>query len=262
LVAQLETRVLIGGIPVSRFTASEWAQLMVEDWKAKQERKSPPKVVTTANGQVIALFAADPDYREAILSADHVAADGMSIVFASQLATDAPLPERVATTDWFHHAARAASRHGIRFFLLGATPKSNARATKRAQKLYPFLQIAGSHDGYFDRESIRDLAEEIASTEPDVLWIGTGNPEQLHLAHTFKKLIPSLTWVRTCGGLFDFLSGDRSRAPKVVQAAGMEWAYRVALEPKRLAWRYATTNVQAAIRMATKSQSGRRRTNH
>jgi exopolysaccharide biosynthesis WecB/TagA/CpsF family protein len=53
--------------------------------------------------------------------------------------------------------------------------------------------------------------------------------------------------------LFDFLSGVRSRAPSTMQKAGLEWAYRMALEPKRLGWRYATTNVTAALAMARNS---------
>jgi exopolysaccharide biosynthesis WecB/TagA/CpsF family protein len=177
----------------------------------------------------------------------------MSVVFASRLATDAPLPERVATTDWFHAAARTASRHGMRFYFLGATEEMNQRAIARVRARYPYLQIAGSRDGYFDRARIRDVAAQIAATKPDVLWIGVGNPEQLLLAHSFKQLIPGLTWIRTCGGLFDFLSGMRSRAPKALQAVGMEWAYRMALEPQRLGWRYATTNVTAMMAMARDS---------
>ena len=60
----------------------------------------------------------------------------------------------------------------------------------------------------------------------------------------------SPTWVRTCGGLFDFLSGRRPRAPEAVQAMGLEWAWRAAQEPRRLGWRYATTNVNAILAMA------------
>lgn len=247
--------VVIADIPVERLTTSAWTELMVSDWKHKKEASVPPKIVTTVNGQVVSLFAKDQVYRQAVLAADHIAADGMSVVFASQLATQTPIPERVATTDWFHPAAKAASRHGMRFFLLGATAEVIERAARRARRLYPFLQIAGIHDGYFDRENLGHVADEIAESRADVLWIGVGNPEQVLLAHRFKQLIPSLTWIRTCGGLFDFLSGSRSRAPAVVQAMGMEWAYRTALEPRRLAWRYATTNVHAAYAMAMRSHS-------
>jgi exopolysaccharide biosynthesis WecB/TagA/CpsF family protein len=254
-MAHLDDCVWIGGVPVSRFTAAQWCELMVGDWRQKKASSAAPKVITTVNGQVISLATQDEIYRSALLQTDHIAADGMSVVFASHLATETPLPERVATTDWFHAAAKAASRHGIRFFFLGATKEMNKRAIKRIRKLYPFLQIAGARDGYFDRGKIERVAMEIAATKPDVLWIGVGNPEQLFLAHRFKALLPDVTWIRTCGGLFDFLSGMRSRAPKAVQAVGMEWAYRMALEPQRLGWRYATTNVTATIEMARNSHS-------
>jgi exopolysaccharide biosynthesis WecB/TagA/CpsF family protein len=248
-----DNRVWVGGVPVERFTSGQWCKLMISDWQRKRREAAPPKVVTTVNGQVVSLFAENPDFHEAMLKTDHVAADGMSVVFASRLATEAPLPERVATTDWFHAAAKAASRHGIRFYILGATARMNQLAVERIRLLYPYLQLAGARDGYFDRGRIEQVAQEIAATRPDILWIGVGNPDQLLLAHAFKRLIPSLTWVRTCGGLFDFLSGLRSRAPVAMQKVGLEWAYRMALEPKRLGWRYATTNVAAALAMARDS---------
>jgi exopolysaccharide biosynthesis WecB/TagA/CpsF family protein len=247
------SKVWIGGVPVDRLTSGQWCKLMISDWQRKRGHFAPPKVVTTVNGQVVSLFKEDAAYREAVLSTDHVAADGMSVVFASRMVTESPLPERVATTDWFHAAAKAASRHGIRFYVLGANQKMNDLAIRRIRILYPYLQLAGARDGYFDRDRIEEVAGQIAATRPDVLWIGVGNPEQLLLAHKFKQLIPSLTWIRTCGGLFDFLSGLRSRAPAAMQAAGLEWAYRMALEPRRLGWRYATTNVTAAMAMARDS---------
>lgn len=255
-MAQLDrqdSRVWIGGVPVHRLTSAQWCRQMLADWKEKRRKDVAPKVATTANGQVIAMFAEDANFRRAILETDYIAADGMSVVFASQLATQAPLPERVATTDWFHAAAKVASRQGLRFYILGATPQMNALAVERMRVLYPWLELAGARDGYFDRGDIEKVARQIAATRPDILWIGVGNPEQLLLAHLFKHLIPGLTWVRTCGGLFDFLSGQRSRAPGVIQKAGLEWAYRMALEPKRLGWRYATTNVAAALAMARNS---------
>lgn len=253
---QVDDKVWIGGVPVDRLTSGQWCKLMISDWQRKREEFVPPKVVTTVNGQVVSLFLENRDFREAVLATDHVAADGMSVVFASRLATEDPLPERVATTDWFHAAAKAASRHGMRFYVLGATREMNALAIERIRTLYPYLRLAGARDGYFDRDKICHVADEIAATRPDILWIGVGNPEQLLLAHVFKQLIPSLTWVRTCGGLFDFLSGQRSRAPAAMQAAGLEWAYRMALEPRRLGWRYATTNVTAAMAMARNSHGG------
>jgi exopolysaccharide biosynthesis WecB/TagA/CpsF family protein len=250
-MAELDNRVWIGGIPVEAMTVAQWCRLMLDDHRRRRSGATGlPKVVTTVNGQVVSLFARDAQFRDSLLAADHIAPDGMSVVFASRFAADRPLPERVATTDWFHHAAKAASRHGLRFYILGATARMNALALERIRVLYPYLELAGGCDGYFDRADLPRVAAGIAQTRPDILWIGVGNPEQLYLAHRLRTLIPGLTWIRTCGGLFDFLSGVRLRAPKAMQAMGLEWAWRAALEPRRLGWRYATTNVDAILTMA------------
>jgi N-acetylglucosaminyldiphosphoundecaprenol N-acetyl-beta-D-mannosaminyltransferase len=245
-------KTVVGGIPVDVLRAHDWVELLISDWRAKVSG-APPKVVTTANGQVVSIFARNQAYRKAVLDADHVAADGMSIVVASRHFGSHVLPERVSTTDWFHDAARAAERHGIRFFMMGATRQANAKAVACARSLYPSLQIVGARHGYFRDQEIFAVADEIAQSRPDVLWLGLGNPRQVYVAHLFKQLLPSLTWIRTCGGLFDFLAGDAKRAPLILQQAGFEWAYRVMREPRRLAWRYATTNVHAAFLLATKS---------
>ena len=246
-------KTVVGGIPVDVLTAQEWVDLLLSDWRAKSSG-SLPKVVTTTNGQVVSVFARNSSFRDAVLDADHVAADGMSVVVASRHFGATPLPERVSTTDWFHDAARAASIHGLRFFMMGATREANEKAVARARSLYPQLQITGARHGYFRDGEIHAVADEVARSRADVLWLGLGNPRQVIVAHRFKQLVPSLTWIRTCGGLFDFLSGNAKRAPVGLQQAGFEWAYRVAQEPRRLAWRYATTNVHAAFLLVTRSR--------
>ncbi len=86
-----------------------------------------PKLVFAANGHAIALAAKDEGFRAASTRADIIHADGQAAVFASQLLTSTPIPERSATTDFIHDAARAAAEHGLRFFLLGATEEANAK---------------------------------------------------------------------------------------------------------------------------------------
>ena len=99
------------------------------------------------------------------------------------------------------------------------------------------------------------MNETIATLEQKQLIVRTVAGEKRRTLHI--SLTPEGTQLlKTCGGLFDFLSGLRSRAPQALQAAGLEWAYRMALEPKRLGWRYATTNVTAAMAMARGSQRG------
>ncbi|PVM94191.1 WecB/TagA/CpsF family glycosyltransferase [Caulobacter endophyticus] len=247
------TKVVIGGIPVERLSAGEWCEQLLSDWRAIGSGHGRPKVVTTANGQVVSLFATDPVYRKAVLAADHVAADGMSVVKASRWRGREAIPERVSTTDWFHDAARAASEHGLKFYMIGATEEANERAVARVREMYPKLQVVGRRNGYFKDEEIPAIAEQVAASGADVLWLAVGNPRQVVVAHRFKTLLPRVTWVRTCGGLFDFLAGERARAPLFLQKAGLEWAWRAALEPRRLLWRYLTTNVHSTYLMAFRS---------
>lgn len=247
------SKVVIGGIPVDRLDANEWCTQLISDWRAVKTGRGRCKVVTTANGQVVSLFATNPAYRQAVLAADHVAADGMSVVKASRWPNREIIPERVSTTDWFHDAARAAAQEGLKFYMIGATEEANAQAVDRVLKLHPQLQMAGRRNGYFKDEEIPRIAQEVAASGADVLWLAVGNPRQVIIAHQFKALLPQLTWVRTCGGLFDFLAGDRARAPLFLQKAGLEWAWRAALEPRRLLWRYMTTNVHSTFLMAFRS---------
>lgn len=248
--------VIVGGIPIRRWSARQWCDLLVHDVAARKEGSlSRPRVVTTANGQVISLFASNASFNAAVLAADHVAADGMSIVNASRKFTSTPLPERVATTDWFHDAATTAAKNGITFYMLGSTAEVNSAAIKKINELYPDLKIAGSRDGYFRDDDLEAIAEDIDRSGAEVLWLGIGNPRQLLVAHKLKNRLKSVAWIRTCGGLYDHLAMIHPRAPAMMQTLGLEWAWRVAMEPRRLFWRYFTTNIHAIWRLRFHSRT-------
>lgn len=242
-------RVVIGGIPVTPLTRAQWCDKLLADWRERSHTAGPPKILTTVNGQVMSLFGRDAAYRDALLAADGIAADGMSIVNASAKYAKSPLPERVATTDWFHDAARLAQEHGLSFYIIGASRETNFKAVAEIRRLYPRLIIAGHRDGYFDDSDLPQIAQEVEAAGADVLWLGIGNPRQLLVAFKLKALLTRVTWIRTCGGLFDHISGTHKRAPVFLQEHGLEWAWRMAMEPRRLFWRYLTTNIHAMYRM-------------
>ena len=246
--------VVIGGIPVTPLTKAQWCDKLLADWQERSREAGLPKVLTTVNGQVMSLFARDSAYRNALLAADGVAADGMSVVYASAKYAKSPLPERVATTDWFHDAAAMAQEHGLSFYIIGASPDINLQAVAEIRRRYPRLIIAGHRDGYFDDSEIPQIARDVEAAGTDVLWLGIGNPRQLLVAFKLKPLLSRVTWVRTCGGLLDHLSGTHKRAPALLQRHGLEWAWRVVLEPRRLFWRYLTTNIHAMYRMRAHTQ--------
>lgn len=220
---------------------------MVEDCLTARSSHAEPKLVFDLNGQGISLAETDRAYREAMRAAHYIHADGQVLFFVSRLFHGANgLPERLSTTDYFHDAADVAVAHGLRFYLLGASEETIAAARSRIAAMYPGLVIAGARSGYFSEQDEKAICDEIVDSGADVLWLGMGKPKEQLFAFRNSEHLKRVGWIVTCGGLFDFLSGKNSRAPKWMQAAGFEWLYRLCLEPRRLARRYLTTNVHAA----------------
>jgi exopolysaccharide biosynthesis WecB/TagA/CpsF family protein len=110
---------------------------------------------------------------------------------------------------------------------------------------YPRLDIVGSHHGYLGGAELEAKLDEINRLAPDILWLGLGVPLEQKFVRDFADRLPNIGLIKTSGGLFNFLSGKNHRAPGWMQRAGFEWFWRMLLEPRRLFWRYLTTNPRA-----------------
>lgn len=242
---------MIGGLPIAVIDRAASAQLMIEVAIARRGSRTPPPVITSANGQVISMCARDRDLHEMFLHTDLIHADGMPLVFASRWKGRLALPERVATTDLFHDVAHRAERENISFYLLGATAEVIRQAVQNVRRHYPRLRIAGFRSGYLASDEEAHVAAEIDAARPDILWIGMGVPAEQRFALRHRDRLTAVGVIKTSGGLFDFISGRNRRAPRWMQAAGLEWLYRVGLEPRRLLYRYLTTNPHALYLLLT-----------
>lgn len=247
--------VQVAGLKTACLSRRELTQLMVEQCLAKRISPSlPTKLVFAINGHTASLAASDPAFRRLHDVADLIHADGQPFVFASKLLTDTPIPERSATTDFFHDAAVAAREHGLRFFLLGAGEEVNARCAETMQRLYPGLQIVGRRHGYFSRADEAEICAEINRSGADVVWVGLGLPlEQAFCARNRNRL--DAGWLVTAGGCFNYVTGHYRRAPAWMQATGLEWLHRLWREPRRLFRRYAFTNPHALYLILTQTRT-------
>lgn len=244
----------VGGLPVAVIDRGLSAALIVDTALARRDRAQAPLIFTSANGQVLSLCASAPHIRDLFLAADLIHADGMPMVFASRLLARAPLPERVATTDFFHDAAAIGQQRGARMFFLGAAKPVVDQAVRRAQSLYPRLDIVGHSCGYLRRAGDEDrIVETINAARPDILWLGLGAPREQEFALRNRARLANVGVIKTSGGLFDFMSGKNSRAPDWMQRAGLEWVYRIWLEPRRLLGRYLMTNPHAIYLLLTRT---------
>ncbi|WP_430699055.1 WecB/TagA/CpsF family glycosyltransferase [Mesorhizobium dulcispinae] len=245
--------VQLGGLPVTVIDRQGAARLMIA--AARQHRHgSRPYYFTSANGEVIAQARAKSEIATLFRQADQIFADGQPLVLASRLLCRTPLPERVATTDLFHDVAKLAENEAATFYLLGSTEAGNAKAVAAIRARYARLRIVGHSHGYLTGEALEKKLDEINALAPDILWLGLGVPREQIFVRDFASRLSNVGVIKTSGGLFDHIAGKVRRAPLWVQKAGFEWLWRMLMEPRRLFWRYFTTNPRALYALLRYSQ--------
>jgi N-acetylglucosaminyldiphosphoundecaprenol N-acetyl-beta-D-mannosaminyltransferase len=245
-------RISLGGMRLAVLDIEQTANFMI-DMVFPRRQVGRPLYLTSANGEVLARCSTEPMTGRLFRAADLINADGQPLVTVSRLNSSTPLPERVATTDLFHVVARKAEAAGLTFYMLGADEAENAAAVANVQKMYPDLEIVGRSHGYLRGDALRAKVEEINRLAPDYLWVALGVPYEQAFVEDFTPHLSNVGVIKTAGGLFNFLSGSRVRAPQWMQNMGLEWAWRIWLEPRRLFWRYLTTNPRALYLLFNKN---------
>jgi|LNFM01.1.fsa_nt_gb N-acetylglucosaminyldiphosphoundecaprenol N-acetyl-beta-D-mannosaminyltransferase len=189
------------------------------------------------------------EYRAAVAGMSRVFADGAGVRIAARVAgTD--LLENVNGTDLFPVLCRDAARTGQGLYLLGARDGIAAAAAANMKAQIPDLVISGTHHGYISAaDDEQRVIDEINASGASILLVALGVPHQeVWMARNRRRLkVPVVLGV---GGLFDYYSGRIARAPLPLRKAGLEWAWRLALEPRRLANRYLVGNAVFLARLA------------
>ncbi|MEY9651559.1 N-acetylglucosaminyldiphosphoundecaprenol N-acetyl-beta-D-mannosaminyltransferase [Bradyrhizobium elkanii] len=247
-------RATVGGLRLAVLDREQTAEFMVEAVHPNR-RANRPLYLTSANGEVLSRCSTEPMTDRLFRTADLINADGQPLVMVSKLRSPNPLPERVATTDLFHDVARKAEELGLTFYLFGANEAENKAAIANVRRAYPALKIVGHSHGYLRGDALRAKVDEINALAPDFLWVALGVPYEQAFVDEFMPRLGNVGVIKTSGGLFNFLSGSRPRAPRWMQIVGLEWAWRLWLEPRRLFWRYLTTNPHALYLLFNRTRS-------
>lgn len=174
----------------------------------------------------------DPEFAKIILQCDQITADGMPVVWLSKLFRD-PLPERVPSVDIMEALMPVAEQKGYRIFFLGTKQELLDKAVASFQQRYPGLQVAGARNGYFKEADEPEIVEQINAAKTDVLLIAISSPKKEEFVERNRAQL-EVPFVMGVGGAFDIAAGQYTRAPRIVQKVGMEWAWRVAQEPRRM----------------------------
>ncbi len=205
--------------------------------------------VITPNLDLLHQFRRSADFREIFLQANLSVADGMPLVWASRVQGE-PLPERVAGSHLIYSVAGGAAANGNSLFLLGGEPGIAEKTAEALRAKHPGLVIAGTCSPPFGFETDAAETEKIraalARSAPDIVLLALGTPKQERFIVENRALLPRAWWLGL-GGSFDMVAGKRRHAPRWMQRAGIEWIFRLALEPRRLARRYLARCLPAAF---------------
>lgn len=239
------TLVSVLGVPIDNVSMDEVLD-KVEEWIAEGGFHQ----IATANTDFLINAIVDDELEEVLSRCDLVLADGMPLVWTSIL-KGKRLKERVTGSDMVPKLAALSARQGYRLFLLGSTQQNLDRATAWMEASYPGVNVVGTYSPEFGSLEDMDHEEILAQIEavnPDILLVAFGNPKQEKWLsmHRSRLHVPVCIGV---GASFDFLAGAVKRAPAWMQHTGLEWFYRVAQEPSRLARRYMKNALGLAVHL-------------
>ncbi|MGE0800806.1 MAG: WecB/TagA/CpsF family glycosyltransferase [Lautropia sp.] len=191
-----------------------------------------PTTVAFMNMRNYVASRRSPDAESAFASMDQVYPDGVGLQVARRLLGLRPYP-RVSGTDTIPLLMQRLPP-GTRVFLLGGTPALSAAAGAGFSRSFPSLVLAGTHHGYFRPPQDRSVLTAITAARPDILLIGMGSPVQECWLQQHRARLPGRLAI-CVGGLFHYWAEDLRRAPRILQAVGLEWLWILAQQPHK--WR-------------------------
>ncbi len=216
---------------------------IVTAWACEAE----PRHITYVNAHCLNLATQDPHYRAILNQSDLVYSDGKSVVWGSRLLGGPPV-YKITGRDWIHDLCRCAEQDGLSLYILAGRPGIAEKACQNLQKRWPGLKITGSSDGYFVAKSETEVLDELAAQQPHILLVGMGAPlQEKWIARWRERIASPVCW--SVGALFDYVAGDEAPVPAWMDRVGLEWLWRLMIDPSGKWQRYLIGNPLFVARM-------------
>ncbi len=229
----LGVRVSAVSIPLAVQTVDEWIASRAKTY------------VCVAPVSTLVDCQKNDEYKSVVNQAGMVTPDGMPVVWLGK-ASGSRVISRTYGPDLMQAVTDAGQAKGYRHFWFGGRDQTLGLLEEKIKQQYPAAKIVGKysppHMAYAQKES-DEVIGMINDAKPDILWVGLGSPKQDFWMSLNRPLlnVPVMIGV---GAAFDFLSGQKPQAPRWMQRSGLEWAFRLASEPRRLWRRYLIGNTE------------------
>ncbi len=215
------SRVFLLGVPLDAVTRQEAVHRLLQYVTEAVQRH-----VMTPNSEMLVEATRNPSFHAVLQRSSLNLPDSQGVVWFGHL------PERVTGVDTIIElCAQLTEEHPI--FLLGAGEGIAERAAEMLQQRNPHLRIVGTFAGSPREEDASGIIERINVAQPHLLLVAYGAPQQDLWIAKYLPQLPSVRVAMGVGGTFDFLAGKAKRAPRIFQILGLEWLWRLFLEPKR-----------------------------
>lgn len=185
--------------------------------------------------------------RRVLGKADFRTADGFSIVLAAKLLNGERI-ERVTGIDIFSDLLESSKEYSLKVYFLGSKDTTLAKLREVIGSKYE-VRIVGMRNGFWAKNEEESVVSEIVEANPDICFIALPSPRKEYFIYDHLNEFKSI-FLMPVGGAFDVLAGVTVRAPRLLQIIGLEWLFRVAQEPLRLAPRYLKANSFFALQLA------------
>ena len=228
-------RLDLGPLSVDRLTERE-----ALDAIERLVREGRGGAIFTPNVDHVVLAEQDHRMRAAYARADLCLVDGVPLVWASRL-LGAPVPQKLSGSDFTPKVLERAASRGWRVYFLGGAPGAAELARAKLRETLPSLEIVGIDAPRIDTdesaERTRVVADRVRTAAPDVVFVALGAPKQeIWIDKVRDSLRPAV--FLAVGASLEFIAGTIPRAPAWISRAGLEWLFRLTLEPRRLWRRY------------------------
>ena len=225
----MRNKVRILGIDVDNIDVNEAGQITKE---LIENSNKTCKVIVAPNTEFIMMAQKDEEFYNILRGADLATPDSVGVMIGSKLQKK-PLKQRIPGQMYFRKVLEVGEKEGWTFYLLGGKDDVPALAAENVKKIYPNIKIVGYHEGFFEKDSEEDVIGEINNLKPNVLFVAMGAPIQEKWIAKHKDEL-KVDVAAGQGGTFDYEAGKIKRAPVIFQKLGIEWFWRLILQPSRI----------------------------
>lgn len=225
----MQERIKILGIEIDNIDIEE-AGLITKTLIEKSNKSC--KLVVAPNTEFIMQTQKDEEFFNILQSAELATPDSVGIMLGAKLQKK-KFKQRIPGHEYLLKVFEVSEKEGWTIYLLGGKNDVPEKAAENLKKKFPGSKIVGYSEGFFEKRSEQEVIKEINELKPNILFVGMGAPYQEKWIYRNKDNL-KVDIAAGQGGTFDYEAGKIKRAPKVMQKIGVEWLWRLIIQPKRI----------------------------